>query len=456
MAGLVGAAALLGLGVASAAPDVSHAQYRVRSQTVLVLDRWRGTRVVTVERTDIRQRLQLDGWRLGAGPAGDDPPGGLRLDARVDLEIGSDVGPPVALIDEIPDTRRTALDLYAAEIRLRDAWSVLDAALGRQVMLDALGLTVVDGASVELRAVPYAELSAYAGLAARRGWSGFGPDLYGQADTALPEARGYVVGAGARTRELDRVSADLSWRRRFDTYTVRDEVGAAAHARPIDAAELSGVVVGDLAVSRLTEARLGGAWRPTASTRVGAEWSRVHPAFSLDTIWNAFITEPSQGLRLDGLLERGPWRYLLDAEVRLFDAGPADAAEPRGPDQALIAGARIDRAVDFGGLSSRLGVEGRIGTGYGGARHHLDAFGRFPIRLLAPRPPVWLRVRLGGAYVDVPARNAFDGFAGWAVLAAEWQAAPGVRIDGAFEAHSHAADPFRMQAMTRLTLEELW
>lgn len=442
-------AALCALGGATAgraqAPGATGAPtWRVYSETLMLLDRWRGTRAVAVERTDVRQRLRLDAWALAATDAAADAP---RLDLVVDLELGSDLGPPLAVVEAIPDGRRAVLDLYRAELRL--VLGALDGRIGRVVLVDALGFDAVDGAAVELALLPYVTARAHGGLAVRRAWSTFGPELYEPDGTALRDDAGAVVGAGLRSRDLDRVDLDVTWRRHLDAddgLPVRDELGAAALARPWGPFDLHATAVYDLVFARASAVGAGAATRIGEAARVEGEWRRVHPTFAVDSIWSWFQTAAAHSGRLAASVRPGAWQLAADAELRRFDGG-ADA---------WIGGGRVDRGFSWWARPARLGIDGRVGTGYGGARRHLDVYGTLPVPVGAPNEPVALRFRLGAAHFDVADRDEYDGWAGWGLLAAGWQATPRMRLDGTVEAHGHRAEAFRVRALLRLVVEDLW
>lgn len=449
---LTAASALCVLGACAAAAEAepSAPGYRVYSETLLLLDRWRGTEAVVVERTDVRQRLRLDAWGLVGEAVVDGKDGGPRLDLVIDLEIGSDLGPSLDMLEAIPDGRRTVLDLYRAHLQLR-AWDALDARLGRLVLQDALGFDAVDGAAVELAVVPFVTARVHGGLGVRRAWSNFGPELYEPDDTLLRDEAGAVVGAGLASRGLDAWHVDLAWRRHFagidaDGGLVRDELGAAVFGRPVEVLDLSAGAIGDLIFLRLSELRAGAGLRLGESGRVEGEWRRVHPSFAADSIWSWFVTEPSHAGRVAASWRPGLWFLGVDGELRRFDDG-ADA---------WIGGARVDRGVGLFARPARVGVDARVGTGYGGERHHVDVYGRIPVPVGVANEPVDLRFRLGAAYFDVTDRDDYDGWAGWAVLAGEWQATPRMRLDGTLEGHAHRAEDFRLRAMARLVVEDLW
>lgn len=446
---LLGAA--LALVASPSAAEPAPPGYRVHSETLLVLDRWRGTRAVVVERTDVRQRLRLDAWRLGQDDA---ERSGSRLDLVLDLEVGSDFGPTPEVVDAIPDGRRVVLDLMTAELRLDDAFGVLDARIGRQQVLDALGFTALDGAVAELWLMPHVSLRVLGGFEVRRRWSRFGPDLYEADDTLLRDDPGGVIGLGLRTRDLGPHALDVAWRRILDAGgTLRDEIGAIGALRVGEGLDGTAGAIFDLLFLRPSELRAGLAWRRDARTRFEVEWLRLHPTFAADSIWNAFVTEAHHAARIAGHLTLDPWRLTADGELRAFDGGEGSAL---ADGLAGVGGLRIDRAVLIAARTARFGVDGRVGLGYGGVRHHLDAFGHLPLRLVGPDAPIWLRIRLGAAYFDVPDRDDWDGWAGWMAAAAEWFAAEGVRVDGVLEGHAHRAEALRIRAMARLTLEDHW
>jgi len=444
------AALLVGSGGAVRAAD-GPPSYRVHSQTLLILDRWRGTRTVSVDRTDVRQRLRLDAWRLGEGTAVRDGP---RFDLVLDLEVGSDLGPVPEVIDAVPDGRRVVLDLYAAELRVDDAFGVLDARIGRQRVLDALGFTALDGAVAELWLMPHVTLRVLGGLEVRRTWNHFGPDLYETGDTGLRDAPGGVIGLGVRTRDLGPHAVDVAWRRTLDDGgTLRDEIGALAAIRLMAPLDAIVAAVFDLVYLRPSELRMGLGWRVNPRTRVDAEWLRLHPTFAADSIWSAFVTEAHHAARLAGHHEAGPWRFTLDGELRAFDGGAgSDVADGL----AGVGGFRVDRGFMMAARQARVGLDGRLGLGYGGDRHHLDVFGRIPVARIGPDDPIWLRLRLGAAYFDVPDRDDWDGWTGWLAAAAEWFAAEGVRLDGVIEGHAQRSESPRVRVMARFTLEDHW
>lgn len=403
-------AVLLALAPATT-PWPADARYFVRTDSELVTDRWRGARPDPVDRTDLRQRLQLgvfgERWRL-----------------NVDLSVGSDLGPPLSTLDAMPDGRRVRLDARAVELNFTDLGGALDLRLGRHVLYDGLGFDALDGATARARLVPHVVLEGSAGLAVRRGWSDFGPDVYEPDGAPLTEDRGSLVGAAVETRDLGVVQGRASYRRLFDDEVQRADAGLALTVGPLDAGVRYDTVFG------LWSDLWAGADGELGPLRAGARWRRVTPTFSADSIWNAFGAEPYDAV--DGSLgwATGPWRLRADGGARLWHA---DETSGDG-------GARLTRLLDGDG---QLGAEARAGFGYGGTRHYGDAFARLP---LPTQAPVFLRVRAGAVYVGDTS--------GWGLLALSWQPAEQVRLEAVSEAFGGPELPYRVRAMGRVVVEE--
>ncbi len=445
------------------APWPVPATYHLRTETRLATDRWFGARVGPVERVDLRQRLQLD--VLGA-PA----PGGPRLAFVSDLEIGTDLGPPVSTLRSLPDGRRAVLDLYTAHLLVRDVAGVLDARIGRHVLIDALGFDALDGLTADLRAAPFLTIEASAGLAVRRGWADFGPDLYDQDGATLATDPGYVFGLALATRDVSWLAARAAWRRVFDASDLqREEAGVAASVQPGGGTSLSGRLRYDAIFLRVAEAGLGAALRLGDAARVALEWVRARPTFSADSIWNAFGVEPYDAARATAHAALGPWRLTTDGGARVFDTGDPAATtpgDPRDPPAAPAerhpvawdAALRVERDVVSGPHPGHVGAEGRLGGGYGGARHHGDLYARLPVPLAPGNPPLALRARLGAIWLDDPERDARDTVSGWGLLAAEWPAAEGIWVEGVLEGSvsDDVRNPWRFRGLAQLRFEDWW
>ncbi len=409
--------------VAAANPWPDGAAYHLRVDSQLTTDRWRGPSPEPIDRLDVRQRLELGVF-------------GEVVSFHADVEIGSDLGPTADELTARPDARRVELDVRSAHLAVRDLGGVVDARLGRHVLYDALGFDALDGATVEVHALPHLSVEGSAGFAARRGWSDFGPDIYSPDGTVLPDDPGYLVGAALATRELRYARARAAWRRLFDGDDVqRDEAGLGLSVGPLGPVELEGGGRVDTVFARLTET-WGGARLRVGPTRWRAAWRRVEPVFAADSIWNAFGAEPYHAADAGAAVELGPWRVDADGGGRRFD-DEASAGD---------AGLRLVRRFAHRARAGHVGVEGRGGFGHGGARHYGDAFGSVP---LPTTDPTWLRVRAGAVHVGDPDRTS-----GWGLLALTWQAAENLRVEALGEAFGGADLPYRIRGMGRLTVEE--
>ncbi len=425
--------------VAWAAPPPWSGQtdYRVRLDTRFQGDRWRGYRRTPIERTDLRQRLQLDAYGLIDRP-------GVRMDLFVDTEVGSDLGPtPTELT--VAARERVLLDLYGAELVGRAG--PLTARLGRHVLVDVLGFDALDGLSIRADATPWLSVDGLAGVASRRGWSGFGPDEYARDGLAAPESSATLVGLGARAAVAEWIAFAASWRRRNGAAVEQDTAAATTHLKLLEGLELDAGAGHDLIHRRWADLWTSLRYRRSAlDTSLG--WRRVAPVFNADSIWWAFGPEAHQAYRGDVGLQLTRWRLRAGGEARRFEdgAGAVDWAES--------VELRASRAL--GQRGAHLGLQGRVGGGFGGQRHYADFFGRVPWFWIPGASPVWLRWRLGAVYFEDGERIAADGLSGWALVAARWAASAGVALETLVEGHINAHDPYRVRVMTQLTAESWW
>lgn len=456
--------ALLTAGAASAEPPPEETRYLIRSDTLLTADRWRGARVDAVDRTDVRQRLALDVYFAAPDPR----PRRLRMAWYTDLEVGSDLGPVPADLEAVPDARRVELDLHHAFLAVTDIAGAVDVLVGRHTLFDVLGYDGLDGATVRVRAVPYVSAELTGGLAVRRGWSDFGPDIFSPDGTRLSDEVGYLVGAALATRDLHWLHARAAWRRQFDDHVQTEEAGVAAELRPLPRLSVLGELRYDAIYLRPSEVQAVVAGAPLPELRLEAGWRRSVPSFSADSIWNAFSVEPFHEARGGGRLELGAWRLAADGSARFYDASDAAAQAPGldGPTGARVeadaepaweAGAEVVRGLLLLARPAHVGAEARVGGGYGGERTYGDLFGRFPLPADPGEEPLWLRVRLGAVHFDDGFRRDRDGaLSGWALLGLEWRPVETVRLDTLVEAHASELTPYRLRAFARASFEDLW
>lgn len=433
--------------------------WRLRVDNVLDADEWRGLRPQAVERFNALQRLQLDLFVLqpddGRGP---------RLTVRSDFMIAADLGPDGQDLAAQPDGRRPVLDLFeaAADLRTRH----VDAQAGRVLVFDSLGLDALDGARVDVRAVPHLTLHGGAGLAVRRGRSVFGPDLYSPDGTALPTAQARIWTVGLSLRDVPGLALRADWRRQADQVVQREEAAVAARLQGPEGVWLDGGGKADLVYLRAADVWADLGARVGDST-LAAGWRRARPTFSADSIWNAFGPTAWDEAHARATWPGEAWTVGVDGALRWFDLGSSLTQQParatgglsQRPDDdqpALDAGARFTRRFSVDGVPGHAGLEGRLGTGYGGQRHLVDLFGRVPVPLLPGNQPLFARARLGALVVVDEDRPDRSGPSGWAVLALDWQASETIRLEALTEGHANDVTGPRIRLMTRMTFTDWW
>lgn len=454
----------------AAPPWPEPATWRLRVDQTLDTARWRGAVPQSVDRFDVRHRMQIDGAFGGEVERAQ----GLRPRWQVlvssDFEVAADLGPDAVRQSVMPDFRRPALDIYHLNVQLEGP--ELTARLGRVLLFDALGLDAVDGATAELRPLPYVAFTATAGFAVRRAWSGLGPDLFSPDGTALPTGAAGLFGAGIALRDVHALDLRLDWRRQADTYTQREQIGTAAAWRPLDGLWLDAGLRYDLVFLTDAEIWLGAGVAPLTGLRLEGGWRRLRPLFSADSIWNAFGAAASDALELRGRHRLGSFTLAADGALRFFHEGDDTARAPgltplsAGERRRVLASPEPDHGLDAGaGLSwdferhhhpASLGGQVRVGTGFGGQRHLADVFAVVPFDLRPGQGPLEFRPRLGILWFVDPDRTDRDGPAGWAVLAARWRAAESVSIETLVEGTASEYTPYRLRAMTHLRLEDFW
>lgn len=433
-------------------PPIQHQTARLWAETTLDATRWRGARIAPEERTDLRQRLGADAYLWGRGP---------RLTFTADLEVGSDFGPEPDAWLARPDRRRAVADVYAARLDLRG--ELLDLTLGRQLIYDVLGADALDGLTARLRVVPFLTLEAGAGLAARRGWSNFGPDVFEPDGAGLSDRPGYVVRGRIATRKLRFLAATAGLTRHFDSEVQREDAALDGRVGPTFL-NVNGRLRYAFVVREVEELELGVASQVGAG-RLEAGWRRHRPVFSADSIWNAFRREPWQAWEMSGALAVGRFDLAADAALRTYESGPAAAQAPAllrpveaptlADAQAYEVGAAVSARVDADRPGARVGLEGRLADGYGGARHYADVYARLPWLYELGRDAVWLRARLGAVGTTTDTDSSTN-LAGWGLLAAEWAPEESIRLEALGEVYAGGADPTRARVMLRMSLEDGW
>lgn len=451
-------ALLTGFGGAEAAPWQTppwptDPAWRIESWSGFDATQWQVGGTV-LERADVRQRLRLTGWPLRRSD------GRPRLEVALDLSVGTDLGPEPDAFAAQPDARRTLLELYAAHVTLRDLGDRVDLTLGRRWFLDALGSEGLDGLTITGRLAPWFRLELAAGLAARRQWSTFGPDLFTPDGTRLSTGRGHVVRAQLATFGLGWLSASAGISRQFDA-AVQTERVATEWRFGRDALHLSSALRYDLIhrEAMRIEAALGHA---SARSRARIGWRRHRPSFSADSIWNAFVPIAHHAGFVEGDRRWGAWRLALDASARLYPGGDGRAQAPGLMVPVEVSAPGSEGAWEAGGQLSRtrdghtLGTSLRHADGYGGLRQCADLFADVGMPTILGRREGRIQARFGGVRHQPRDAEARPIGSLWGLLGGTWLPEEGMRIDATAEWYGSDTLASRVRFMGRLTLEDWW
>lgn len=446
------------VGIASAAPWQTPAwpsdpAWRLQSWSSFDATQWQVGGTV-LDRADIRQRLRLTGWPMRQRD------GRPRMEVALDLSIGSDLGPEPDAFAAQPDARRMQLDLFAAHVMLRDLGDRVDVTLGRRWFLDAIGSDAVDGLTVEGRLAPWFRLELAGGFAARRQWSLFGPDLFTPDGTRLVDRRGHVVRARIATHGLRWFAASAGISRQFDAVVQSERVGASWRVGP-RALHLQSRLRYDVIHREAldVEAAVG---RSTRRSNLRLGWRRHRPAFSADSIWNAFVPVAHHAGFFAGDVTWAAWTLALDASARFYPPGP-DAAQTPGllmpveppageTEAAWEGGARVTRRIDAG----VIGASARHADGFGGLRQYGDVFTELGMPTILGRQQGTIRGRVGGVRFQPRDADARPVRSLWALLAGVWRPEESMRIEASAEWYGADTLPHRMRVMGRLVLEDWW
>lgn len=448
----------MAFGVAEAAPWQAtpwpaDPDWRLQSWSSLDGTQWQVGGTI-LDRTDVRQRLRLTGWPFRQRD------GRPRMEVSLDLSIGSDLGPEPDAFAAQPDARRMQLDLFAAHVLLRDLGGRIDVVLGRRWFLDALGADAVDGLTVAARLAPWFRLEVAGGLAARRRWSLFGPDLFTPDGTRMPSERGHVIRARVATHGLRWIAASAGITRHFDAAVQTERAGATLRVGP-DALHLDSLGRFDLIHRQFNRVEIAAGHRGRAtSLRLG--WRRHRPSFSADSIWNAFVPIGYHAGFLAGDVRFGAWTLGLDASGRVYPPGPSTATTPGLLSPASAPEGEREHAWEGGGRISRriergvVGISARHADGFGGLRQYGDIFTEIGLPTMLGRRPTSLRARLGGVRHQPRDQSARPVRSLWALLAGTWRPEESMRVEATAEWYGADALANRMRFMGRLTLEDWW
>jgi hypothetical protein len=386
--GLVLAAGLALRGAAARALDVElRAETLTQGYQVRGLS---GAPVLSMRR--LTQTLSL----AGVAPPSDR--NGVRVTFRARLRIDSDFGSACdpgtdRCLDELNTARSTdfsplfarrALDLPLAWVDLEGIGRRrLDLRLGRQLVVDAMGFMLLDGARARLRLGEFAVLEAYGGLEARSGFpltngryerDGLTRVDRGQWDPTLApqvldRALAGVVAAALETAGDGPLRARVAWRRVWTAEGVSEEKASAEASLSLSrATRVLAELVYAVPQRSVSAASLAVEWLGPRGHGLGVELSRARPTFDLASIWSSFWVDPTDDLRAHAEVPWGPhMRVTASMVLRRYALSETDAAL----DDALAAGgglrwhyrrARHEFSVsatgEGGGPGWRAGVDG--------------------------------------------------------------------------------------------------
>lgn len=335
-----------------------------------------GAPVLSMRR--LTQTLSL----AGAAPPSDRH--GVRVTFRAQLRIDSDFGSACdpgtdRCLDELnlarstdfsPLFARRALDLPFAWVDVENLGrGRADLRLGRQLVVDAMGFLLLDGARARLHLGPSAVLEAYGGLEARGGFpltngryerdgltrvdrAGWDPTL---APQVLDRAMAGVAGVAMEAVVSGRLRARAGWRRVWNDDGVSEEKAAAEVSLTLSTSTRI-LAEGVYAIPQrsVSAASLALEWVGPRGHVFGAELARSRPVFDLAAVWSSFWVDPTDDLRVHA-------EFPLSASMRITAAGTVrryalSESDPRVPDAWAVGG----------GLSWR----------YRRGRHELSASGR--------------------------------------------------------------------------------
>lgn len=266
---------------------------------------------------------------------------------------------------------RDDLQLLYAYVEWRDVADLLDLRFGRQVRIDDLAWASFDGIDVTAHlwreGINEARVSLYAGVPVRIdvlfASEAFVADGIEQYD-GTGFLHGLTFGGDSSLTLFDDLSASIAYRQTVvfrnddiepfatgDAAAARSDgtiglqesrfgMSAGYNIRPISM-NVYGHFTWDMLIGRLDQARAGASYHPLPGVTARAEWLRVRPLFTGDSIFNYFNifaydrarTELSMKL-LDGLtVEAGYFLQVMGGGAK----GPKSASDP-GNEGALFGG----------------------------------------------------------------------------------------------------------------------
>lgn len=290
----------------------------------------------------------------GAAPPSDR--NGVRVTFRARLRIDSDFGSACVpgsdrCLDELNASRSTdfsplyarrALDLPFAWVDIENvARGRFSMRVGRQLVVDAMGFLLLDGARARLRLGSAAVIEAYGGLEARSGFpltngryerdgltrvdrDGWDPSL---APQVLDRALAGVAAVAIETADAGPVRARAAWRRVWNDEGISEEKASAELTLSFSrSTRLLGELVYAVPQRTVSAASLAVEWIGPRGQVLGVELGRSRPVFDLASVWSSFWVDPTDDLRAHTELPlSASMRVTLSAIARRYALGESDA-----------------------------------------------------------------------------------------------------------------------------------
>ena len=340
---------------------------------------------------DVIQRSRLNQF-LGIGLYDMSGDGSNRYTFVTQMRFDSDFGITQADAQNIEQLKNNNLSVMYAYFDIRDVGGFLDMRLGRQLLVDQLDYTMMDGATFTFHTGKNFSISVFGGSEVKN--AGFlsvinstqlEVDGSGGFDGDIDDEIGIVLGASIALEGLREHHGNLIYRRIMTplindpanpgtkkVFVDTERIGGNYHWRIIPQLHLTTAWGYDIAIGDFTDIRAG-LRAPKIADVLDIElfyWHLV-PTFEGSSIFNIFSTEPINdvNLRLRYHFAKGVSAY-VGGFIRLFGQGPDVRSSILANDDPAV----TETITDFGavaGARAQVGRYGRVAldanyvTGYG-------------------------------------------------------------------------------------------
>jgi hypothetical protein len=327
---------------------------------------------------DVIQRSRLNQF-LGIGLYDMSGDGTGRYSFVTQMRFDSDFGITKADAQNIEQLKNNNLSILYAYFDIKDIGGFMDLRLGRQLLVDQLDYTMMDGARFTFHTGLNFAVSVFAGTEVKN--AGFlsvinstqlEVDGSGGFDDDIDDEVGIVVGASLALEGLRDHHGNFTYRRIMTPpvsdpanpgtkkiFVDTERVGGSYHWRIIPQLHLSAAWGYEIALGSLTDARVG-LRSPKIADVLDIElfyWHLV-PTFEGSSIFNIFSTEPINdvNLRLRYHFAKGVSAY-VGGYARLFGQGPDVRGDPAANDDPAV----VEAVTDLGAVAGARATIGRYG-----------------------------------------------------------------------------------------------